>query len=115
MNIVSRRQALFAFLGLVVGTSRAASILDLKPKSSKIRWVKLHEEAIQLGDFWASHNTDPNTPERQSSGAIAGEPLYFYYNLQMQAVSPSQYGVKAKDISRGNGDYWRPVEVIHSY
>lgn len=76
------------------------------PKYRKVQWQKLHEEEVGPGDFWASHNTDPNTPEHQAENA---------YNLQMQAVHPNKYGTRAKDIPRGNGDYWRPVGITEVF
>ena len=77
-----------------------------EPRYGKVRWVKLHDEKVGPGDFWASNNHNPNEPERQ------GEDVY---NLQMQAIHPNNYGTPAKNVPRGNGDYWRPVGIVDVY
>lgn len=94
---------------LTAWPARAASTFTKPsvPKYRKVKWQKLHEEEVGPGDFWASHNCDPNTPELQAGN--------YEYNLQMQAIHVDHHGTKAKDIRRGNGDYWRPVGITEVF
>jgi hypothetical protein len=105
MNTSTRRSVLGLLLALLVAPF-ASKAAKPQPKYRKVKWVMLIDEPVCPGDLWACHNTDPNEPERQ------GET---YFNLQMQAIDPSHYGIPAKDISRGNGDYWRPVGLEDVY
>lgn len=72
---------------------------------NRIMWIKLTNEVIQLGDFWASE--DPNQMERQDEDG---------FNLQMQAVHPNAFGHKADEnhssVNLGNGAYYRPVGIV---
>ncbi len=90
-------------VGLIAGVAVMFGIRKQKTQYSKVKWVKLHDEPVTPGDMWASMTMDPNDTERQGECG---------YNLQMQAIHPSHYGFPAKEIPRGNGDYWRPVAVI---
>lgn len=111
---MKRRNLIQGFLAVcaaMISPIRAsAAVTTAKPslpKYRKVQWQKLDEEEVGPGDFWASHNCDPNTPERQRGDGS--------YNLQMQAIHYSNYGIKAKAVSRGNGDYWRPVGITEIF
>ena len=99
----SRRNTLLGVFCALLGLSQKVGAKALEPKYHRVQWKKLHDEPVQPGDMWAVHETDPNTPERQSE---------FDYILQMQAIHGSHWGTPAKDICRGNGDYWRPVGIV---
>lgn len=99
---MKRRNLFTAFLGLFVTSTATAAT----PKYQKVKWLKLYDEPLRPGDFWAAGGQDPNEPERQ------GETNF---NLQMQAIHPMHYDKRAKAIIRGNGDYWRPVGLVDVY
>jgi hypothetical protein len=69
---------------------------------TKVVWRKLSEsDLLQLGDFFSSH--DPNTPERQGETG---------YNLQMQAVHPSEFGLFSKETECQSGrGHYRPIGI----
>lgn len=99
----TRRQVIKTILTSFLGITTYLSISNQTTprKNKKVVWVRLTNEPVGVGDFWAS--TDPNTPERQGENT---------YNLQMQAAHPNNYGVAADKIGRGNGDYWRPHGLV---
>jgi hypothetical protein len=96
---ISRRTSLSR---LLLGIPFIGMPRKSKPIHQKVVWLKLTNEKLGPGDMWAKMN--PNTPERQAEGN---------YNLQMQAVHPTQYG-KAPGDNCNNGWHWRPVRVIES-
>lgn len=75
----------------------------------KITWRKITNEALQPGDFWASH--DPNEVERQGEGKYGNGP-----NIQLQAVGQSRWGknpsLNDPHTNLGNGAYWRPTGLV---
>jgi hypothetical protein len=99
----SRRNTFLGLLCALLGSITKLGAKSPEPKYHRVQWKKLHNEPVGPGDMWVCHETDPNTPERQSED---------YYNLQMQAIHGSDHGTPAKDICRGNGDYWRPVGIV---
>ena len=113
-TVTTNRRGLLVRLALafLAIPNAIAGVRAKKPEAKHVRvqWKKLTEEKIRIGDFWASH--DPNTPERQGGGPTGNEPIYFCYNLQMQAVHPSTLGKSANKIGCGNGAYWRPISLI---
>lgn len=103
--MIKRRSIVGALFALFSIVPKSVAITN-EPRYQRIKWIKLEDEPVGPGDFWVSHNTDPNTPERQSESD---------FNLQLQAINPSHYGTPAKDIPRNTGDYWRPVGLIDVY
>jgi hypothetical protein len=67
-------------------------------KIKRVHWLLLEDEPLQLGDMQASE--DPNTPEKQSDNG---------YNLQMQAVHISRFGIAANKFI---GNYYRPWCIL---
>ena len=98
---ITRRGAIVSLFIAILSTPRVLLAGVQLPKRQRVQWVKLKEEPVGVGDFWASY--DPNTPERQAESG---------FNLQLQAVHPSYYGVPAKKIGIGNGSFWRPIGLI---
>jgi hypothetical protein len=100
MRTHTRRGAIVALLTLIstpftLRASRSSS------GHQKVSWIKMQDELLRAGDFWASH--DPNTPERQ------GEDLF---NLILHAVHPNNYGVPASKVGCNSGGHWRPVGLV---
>jgi hypothetical protein len=100
--VMKRRNLITLFIA-IFGTP---IVVAAEPKYQKVKWLKLDQEPVCPGDLWAAGGQDPNKPERQ------GE---INFNLQMQAVHPMHYNQRAKDIARGNGDYWRPIGLVNVY
>lgn len=67
----------------------------------KIWWKELTTEQLKPGDFWASY--DPNQPELQGQNN---------YNLQMQAIHPTNYGKPTNSVPLGRGGHWRPAGFV---
>ncbi|MDO8579527.1 MAG: hypothetical protein Q7R72_01495 [bacterium] len=100
-QILTRRSTMAILLTALLAPLGILKASNSRPKQQKIAWIRLKDEPVGPGDFWASY--DPNTPERQ------GEQLF---NLQLQATHPLNYGVPADKIGRGCGDYWRPIGLV---
>jgi len=99
------RRILFSLaVATFVGVKKAfAKPTAPQPRYRKIKWIKLNEETLSPGDFWACMDNDPNEPQQQGTPG---------YNLQMQAIHPTRIGQVAKDIPLGNGGFWRPVGLV---
>lgn len=99
---ISRRRALAGLLASVAATTvMGATSTSTPARHRKVQWVKLKDESVGPGDMWSS--VDPNQPERQAENG---------YNLQMQAVHPTEYGTPAEKVGHFSGDYWRPVGLV---
>jgi hypothetical protein len=109
-----------AFFGLLTKPLRAISP---KPRGGydKVVWMKLTNEPLGPGDVWAS--CDPNMPERQGDAACEANG-WASFNLQMQAVHPSNYGGRPNQGFERRTQYgayivgnvsrhWRPVGIVH--
>ncbi len=109
---VTRRGVIATLLAGLFLPANLLKATSPSPKFQKVKWIKLDNEPVGTGDFWASY--DPNTPERQGGKPIGDEPIYFRYNLQMQPVHNVYYGVPANKIGISNGAFWRPVGLVLS-